>query len=96
MPSLDDAAIDAALRDLPEWSREGDELVRTVRRRDWRAAIDLVDVVAAEADRRDHHPDVCVTRYRLVTFRLTTHSERGITERDIALARRIDELAAKD
>ncbi len=91
MPPLDDAAIEAALRDLPDWSRDGDVLVRAVRRRDWRAAIDLV---AAEADRRDHHPDVCVTRYRHVTFRLTTHSEGGVTQRDLDLARRIDELAA--
>ena len=96
MPSLDAAAMEAALRDLPEWSRDGDVLVRMVRRRDWRAAIDLVDLVAAEADRRDHHPDVCVTGYRHVTFRLTTHSEGGITQRDLDLARRIDELAAND
>jgi 4a-hydroxytetrahydrobiopterin dehydratase len=94
MQRLDDGAIDRALGDLPDWSREGDVLVRTVRRRDWRHAIDLVVSVADEAEHRDHHPDVCVTGYRRVTFRLTTHSEGGITDRDVALAKRIDELAA--
>jgi 4a-hydroxytetrahydrobiopterin dehydratase len=93
MAILDDAAIDTALRDLPEWSRDGDVLVRTVVRQDWRAAIDLVVAVADEADRRDHHPDICVTGYRRVTFRLTTHSAAGITDRDVGLARRIDDLA---
>jgi 4a-hydroxytetrahydrobiopterin dehydratase len=95
MTRLDDTALAAALRDLPEWSRDGDVLTRTLKRRDWRAAIALVAAVAPEADARDHHPDVCVTGYRNVTFRLTTHSDGGITERDIALARRIDELAAE-
>ena len=95
MPRLDDDAIETALRDLSDWSREGDVLVRTVKRRDWRQAIDLVVAVADEAEQRDHHPDVCVTGYRRVTFRLTTHSEGGITDRDVALARRIDELAAR-
>jgi 4a-hydroxytetrahydrobiopterin dehydratase len=93
MPRLDDAAIDAALAGLPGWSREGDELVRTVRARDWRAAIALVNAVADAAERRDHHPDVCVTGYRDVTFRLTTHSEGGISQRDVALAKDIDRAA---
>ena len=94
MPRLDDPAIDAALGRLTGWRRDGDELVRIVRARDWRSAIALVDAVAAEADRRDHHPDVCVTGYRNVTFRLTTHSDGGISERDVALATAIDRLAA--
>ncbi len=96
MGKLDDAALAEALLTLPEWSRDGAVLVRTFKRRDWRAAIALVDAVADEADRRDHHPDVCVTGYRKVTFRLTTHSEGGITQRDLDLARRIDELAAPE
>jgi 4a-hydroxytetrahydrobiopterin dehydratase len=92
---LDDDAIEAALRELSDWSRDGDVLVRVVKRRDWPAAIALVDAVAAEADRRDHHPDLCVTGYRTVTFRLTTHSAGGVTLRDLDMARAIDELASK-
>jgi 4a-hydroxytetrahydrobiopterin dehydratase len=94
MPRLDDSAIAEALVGLPGWTRDGGELVRSVQVRDWRAAIALVDAVAAEADRRDHHPDLCVTGYRNVTFRLTTHSESGISKRDIALAQEINRLAA--
>jgi len=95
MAALDDDALDAALADLPGWSRDGDVLVRTIRCRNWTDAIAFLDAVAAEAERRDHHPDVCVTDYRDVTFRLTTHSEGGITDRDVSLARRVDELAAR-
>lgn len=93
MPHLDDDAIDAALRDLKGWSREGDVLVRAIKRRDWRDAIALVNAVADEADRRDHHPDICITGYRTVTFRLTTHSDGGVTGRDVAMAKEIDRLA---
>jgi len=90
---LDDAAIETALRGLPDWKREGDTITRTVRRRDWLDAIALLNAVAPEAERRNHHPDVCITGYRDVTFRLTTHSKGGITERDIGLATWIDEQA---
>jgi 4a-hydroxytetrahydrobiopterin dehydratase len=89
---LDQNAINAALHELPEWSREHDILVRVVKCKDWRDAISLIDAVAAEAERRDHHPDLCVTRYRTVTFRLTSHDAGGITRRDVEMARAIDEL----
>ena len=91
---LDDAAIGAALDGLPEWERESDTLVRRYTRRDWLDAIALVNAVAPEAERRNHHPDVSITDYRNVTFRLTTHSKGGITQRDIDLATWIEERAA--
>jgi 4a-hydroxytetrahydrobiopterin dehydratase len=92
---LDDAAIGQALKRLTEWSRDVDTLVRTYQRRDWADAISLLNTVAPEADRRNHHPDVSITDYRLITFRLTTHSEGGITQRDVDLASWIEEQAAR-
>ena len=93
MPALDEAGLAAALVDLPAWASEGEAITRTFRRRDWRGAIALVNEVAEEAERRDHHPDISITGYRNVTFRLTSHDSGGVTKRDINLARRIDELA---
>jgi 4a-hydroxytetrahydrobiopterin dehydratase len=91
---LDDDAIDHALRALHGWTREGETLVRTYERRDWLDAVALVDAVAPEAERRNHHPDVSITGYRTVTFRLTTHSMGGITQRDVDLATWIEAQAA--
>ena len=90
---LDDAALHDAVAALPEWELEGSVLVPTFQRRDWTDAVALVDAVAPEAERRNHHPDVCITGYRNVTFRLTTHSRGGVTNRDIDLASTIDSLA---
>lgn len=94
MTTLDDAAIEAALGQLPEWRRDGDALVRTFIRRDWLDAVAFVDRIAPEAERRNHHPDVSITGYRNVTIRLTTHSARGITQRDVDLATWIDGAAS--
>jgi 4a-hydroxytetrahydrobiopterin dehydratase len=94
MALLDEDAIKTSLQDLPDWSREGDTLVRTFRRRDWQDAIALLNGVAPEADRRNHHPDVSITGYRDITFRLTTHSAGGVTQRDVDLAAWIDTAAA--
>ena len=93
MARLDDAEIAAALQQLPGWWREGEVLVRTYRRRDWADAVAFVNVIAPEADRRNHHPDVCITGYRNVTVRLTSHDEGGITKRDVDLATWIEAAA---
>jgi len=94
MARLDDAAIATALQGLPGWWREGDVLVRTYRRRDWAAAIELLNLIAPEADRRNHHPDVCITGYRNVEVRLTSHDVGGITQRDVNLASWIEGIAS--
>ena len=90
---LDAAAIDEALASLPGWARDGDAIARRYRRRDWLDAIAFVNAVAAEAERRNHHPDVSITGYRDVTFRLTSHDAGGVTRRDLNRATAIDELA---
>jgi 4a-hydroxytetrahydrobiopterin dehydratase len=88
---LDDDEITSALQALGEWTRDDQVLVRVVRRRNWQDAIALVNRIAQEAERRGHHPDLCVTRYRTVTVRLTSHDVEGITDRDVALATWIED-----
>ena len=94
MRILDETELAAALAELAGWERDGDAIRRRFERADWRDAIALVNAVANEADRRNHHPDIEVAGYRSVTFRLTSHDAGGITARDVRLAKRIDELAA--
>jgi 4a-hydroxytetrahydrobiopterin dehydratase len=91
MAVLDDAAVDAALASTP-WKREGKEIVRIVKRSDFVDALAFVNAVGRLAEEADHHPDIEI-RWDTVTLRLSTHSQGGITEADMALAHAIDELA---
>jgi 4a-hydroxytetrahydrobiopterin dehydratase len=87
---LDDAAITEALRGLPDWTREGDALVLTARLPSFPAAIGVVDRVAELAESANHHPDIDI-RWRTLTFRCSTHSAGGITDKDVDLAAAISE-----
>jgi len=82
---LDDTAVTEALRELPDWAREGDALVRTAQLPSFPAAITVVDRVAELAERANHHPDIDI-RWRTLTFRCSTHSAGGITNLDVQLA----------
>lgn len=90
---LSDTDIDTALTKLPDWRRDGDALTRTVESATFPAAVTLVDRVAEVAEAMNHHPDIDI-RWRKVRYSLTTHSAGGITQSDLELAGRIDELAA--
>ena len=87
---LSDAEIDTALVGL-DWTREGDELVKTATHGSFLGALDWVNKVAAVAESLDHHPDICI-RWTSVTLRVTTHSAGALTEADVELARAVDEL----
>lgn len=51
-------------------------------------AVRLIDLVAADAERMNHHPDVDL-RWRRVVFTLSTHSAGGVTQLDVELAHQI-------
>jgi len=91
MSVLDDGTVTAALGRLA-WEREGSELVKTVQRKDFAAAMTFVNEVAGAAEAANHHPDISIS-WNTVRLRLSTHSAGGITQKDLELAARIDELA---
>lgn len=86
---LTDEQIDAALTDLPGWTRVGEGLDRTYRFADFVAAFAWMTRVALLAEKADHHPEWSNV-YNSVEVRLTTHDAGGITVKDIALAKAID------
>jgi 4a-hydroxytetrahydrobiopterin dehydratase len=91
---LTDDQLDEALRTaLTGWQVEDGLLVRSIQAADFLSGIRLVDAVAVAAEERDHHPDIDV-RWTTVTFRLATHSEGGLTAKDLDLAAEIDRLAS--
>jgi len=61
---------------------------------DFASAVALLTAVAREADAANHHPDVRLG-YGSIDVVLTSHDVGGVTERDLTLAARIDELAAE-
>ncbi len=83
--------IASELAGVPEWSREGEAITRTVRCPSFRAAIALVERVADAAEAADHHPDILI-RWRRVTLTLSTHASGGLTAKDFAMASQIDGL----
>ena len=94
MPKLPQAEIDRALRELTGWSIKDNALTKTFKHESFAEAIVFVNVGAHLAELANHHPDVDI-RYTNITIALTTHDQGGITEKDVSLARSIEEIRRK-
>jgi len=82
------------LQAIPSWSKRAKSILRTFKFEDFLKAIDFVNLIAAKAQKMNHHPDM-VIRYDKVTLTLTTHDEGGLTEKDFNLAKQCDEVFSK-
>jgi 4a-hydroxytetrahydrobiopterin dehydratase len=65
-----------------------------LRTRNFATGLAVVNAIGAAAEELNHHPDLTL-RYTQVDIRLTSHDERGVTDRDIQLARAVSAIAAE-
>ena len=89
---LSDADVDEALAGLAGWRRRGNEIEKSFECRTFPDAIAFVVRIGFAAEAANHHPDLDV-RWRTVRVALTTHDAGGLTDKDVALAHAVEELA---
>mgnify|MGYP006418685693 FL=1 len=86
---LSDEQLEQFLIELAEWRIKDEKLFRVLLFKDFNKAIEFMNQVAITAEAMDHHPEWSNV-YNKVEICLVTHSEGGITQLDIDLAREID------
>ena len=93
MPALKIGAK-AALDQLHGWrAADGrDAIVKNFQFKDFNAAFGFMSRTALHAEKVDHHPEWS-NIYNRVEVTLSTHDAGGVTEKDVALARFMDEIA---
>ena len=86
---------EAAVGALAGWSYDegAGAIGRSFRFRTFSEAFAFMTRVALVAEKADHHPDWS-NSWNRVEISLTTHSEGGVTGRDVELAQAIDAIAA--
>lgn len=88
---LEPADLRSALKKCPEWDLEKNTITRTVEFEEFNDAIDFVNDLAEIVEEAQHHPEIII-RHSKVTLRLTTYDAGGVTDLDIELAQRVDNL----
>jgi 4a-hydroxytetrahydrobiopterin dehydratase len=91
MALLTDEERSAFLTEHPDWEISGETLHRTFTFTDFVEAMGFVTRMAIIAEKANHHPDIDI-RWNRVSIALSSHDEGGMTEKDTALALRIEKL----
>ncbi len=90
--AMDEAEVKARLeKELPHWYLENGWIRRKYRTEGWKGTLMVVNTVGHLAEAAWHHPDLTVS-YAFVIVKLMTHSAKGISDKDFALAKKIEEV----
>ena len=87
----DDVVLARLREELPRWRLEGGWIRRTYKTGGWKGTLMVINTIGHLAEAAWHHPDLTAS-YAWVEVQLMTHSAKGLTEKDFALARKIEEV----
>lgn len=88
---LNENELTNAIADLSGWKTENNALYKRFELADFITALDLVNKAAVIANEMDHHPDI-EFGWGYAAFSITTHDRGGITDLDLLLARKFEEI----
>ncbi len=82
---------DKLAAELPSWFYEKGWIRRKYKTSGWKGTMMVVNTVGHLSEAAWHHPDLSVS-YAFVIVKLTTHSAKGITDKDFELAKKIEQV----
>lgn len=94
MATLNEDEVRKSLEALPGWAAAGKAIERQFEFADFKGAMKFVNAVAEAAEAANHHPDI-VINYNKVRLTLISHDSGGVTQRDVKMAGKINQIARK-
>ncbi|MGC8677119.1 MAG: 4a-hydroxytetrahydrobiopterin dehydratase [Hydrogenobaculum sp.] len=74
------------------WIKSGKSIVKTYFIDDWDKITELLIFITNTIKNLDHHPDILFhTASKSITIFLTTHSDSGVSEKDLEFSKRLDD-----
>ena len=78
-------------KELPDWYYEDGWIRRKYKTSGWKGTLMVINAVGHLAEAAWHHPDITAS-YAFVIVKLVNHAAKGVTDKDFALARKIEEV----
>ncbi|AEM71480.1 pterin-4-alpha-carbinolamine dehydratase [Allomuricauda ruestringensis DSM 13258] len=91
MKKLTTNEITEALKNLSGWALKDDMIEKTFTFGDFKEAFATMTHIAFECEKQNHHPN-WENVYNSLTIKLSTHDADGVTQKDVDLAKSIDEI----
>jgi 4a-hydroxytetrahydrobiopterin dehydratase len=92
MQVLDQSEINKKLNVLKGWEFKENRIAKEYELKDFKEALGFVNKIGERAEEMDHHPDIFLHDWNKVAVTVSTHSAGGVTENDIKLAQKIENI----
>ena len=86
--------VQRRLGEIPGWALgiDGKSIWRSYTLKNFVAAVDLINKIKDIAENEMHHPDLHLTGYKNLKVVLSTHALGGVTENDLIVAAKINDM----
>lgn len=91
MSSLSEDTIEKKLLQFPDWEYYDNALHAEFEFDNFKDCFSAMSRIAFECEAQNHHPE-WTNVYNLLTIKLSTHSAKGVTEKDFKLAKAIEAI----
>jgi len=88
--TLSDREVDRTLSGVHGWRREGDQLVRELKLRDFDEALSFVERVAQLTNDYGRRPDMCISEFNHVRLSISNLHHAGFTQAETRLAAKVN------
>ena len=89
---LSPAEIKKALEALPGWIFEDNSIKKNFVTKNYPSTMGLVTAIGGFCQKHNHHPDYILMKYKEVEVSFSTHSEGGVTQKDIDIALELEKI----
>lgn len=89
---LDKAKIEEELGKLEGWKVKGDSIVKVYKTKGYAHTLGIAMAIGSLCQQFDHHPDYMTLKYAEIEVSFSTHSEGGVTKKDINIVKEIELL----
>ncbi|MFV5688521.1 4a-hydroxytetrahydrobiopterin dehydratase [Flavobacterium sp. ZT3R25] len=91
MKTYTEQTVQSQLKELNNWQFINNGIEKKFKFLDFTQALGFIVQVGVMAEKRNHHPEL-FNVYNKVTIRLTTHDADGVTDKDVELAKAIEQI----
>ena len=92
MDKLNEEEIKKALIELPGWNYEKGSIKKVFKTNNYPSTMGFVAAVGGFCQKRNHHPDYILMKFKEVEVSFSTHSAGGITQNDIDAALDLEKI----
>lgn len=92
MDKLSEEQVKGSLVSLQGWGYVDGSIKKTYKTQSYPATMGFVTAVGGICQRKNHHPDYILMKFKEVEVSFSTHSAGGVTQNDIDIASELEKI----